>query len=70
MVMVDERAAAEGEARARGCAVVLLSSYSFQAPAFYQRCGYELAWKLEDFPPGHRNCYLVKRLAEGGPRGG
>jgi len=52
------------EAHARGCKVILLSSYSFQAPAFYRKCGYELAWQLDDFPPGHQNCYLVKRFAE------
>jgi GNAT superfamily N-acetyltransferase len=56
--------AAEGEARTRGCKVILLGSYSFQAPAFYQKCGYELAWQLDDFPPGHQHCFLVKRLAE------
>lgn len=61
--------AAEREARERGCKVVLLASYSFQAPAFYQRCGYELAWRLDDFPPGHQYCYLVKRLGEAVPRG-
>jgi GNAT superfamily N-acetyltransferase len=55
---------AEAEARARGCRVILLSSYSFQAPRFYQKFGYELAWQLNDFPPGHQNCYLVKRLTE------
>jgi len=55
---------AEQEARARGCKVILIGSYSFQAPAFYQRCGYELAWQLNDFPPGHQHCYLVKRFAE------
>jgi GNAT superfamily N-acetyltransferase len=55
---------AEKEARARGCKVILLSSYSFQAPAFYRKCGYELAWHLDDFPPGHQNCFLVKRFAE------
>ena len=54
--------AAEQEAWARGCLVIMLSSYSFQAPGFYQKCGYELAWKLEDFPPGHQHCVLVKRL--------
>ncbi len=54
--------AAEREARSRGCKVILLSSYSFQAPAFYQKLGYELAWQLDDFPPGHRYCFLVKRL--------
>ena len=51
----DLLVAAEQEARARGCNVILLSSYSFQAPAFYQKCGYELAWQLNDFPPGYRH---------------
>jgi GNAT superfamily N-acetyltransferase len=54
--------AAEQEARARGCNVILISSYSFQAPAFYQKHGYELAWQLNDFPPGHQHCFLVKRF--------
>ena len=56
--------AAEQEARVRGCKVILIGSYSFQAPAFYQRFGYELAWQLNDFPPGYQYCYLVKRIAE------
>ncbi len=55
--------AAEQEARSRGCQVILLDSYSFQAPAFYQKHGYELAWRLDDFPPGHSWSHLVKRLA-------
>jgi GNAT superfamily N-acetyltransferase len=53
---------AEKEARTRGCEVILLASYSFQGPEFYKRCGFELAWQLEDFPPGHQYCCLVKRL--------
>jgi GNAT superfamily N-acetyltransferase len=53
---------AEQQARARGCKVIMMSSYSFQAPGFYQKCGYELAWQLHDFPPGHQYCFLVKRL--------
>lgn len=55
---------AEAEARSRGCKVILISSYSFQAPAFYQKYGYELAWQLHDFPPGYQHCYLVKRFPE------
>lgn len=55
---------AEREARTRGCNVILINSYSFQAPGFYQKCGYELAWRLLDFPPGNQYCYLVKRLSE------
>ncbi len=57
-------AAAEQEALAHGCKVILITSYSFQAPAFYQKCGYELAWQLQDFPPGHTHCILVKRFNE------
>jgi len=57
--------AAEQEARERGCRVIMIESYSFQAPDFYQKCGYELAWECEDFPPGHRQCVLIKRLPEG-----
>ena len=55
---------AEREAQERGCKVILISSYNFQAPAFYQKCGYELAWQLNDFPPGHQSCYLVKRFTD------
>jgi ribosomal protein S18 acetylase RimI-like enzyme len=55
--------AAEAEARARGCKIIMLESYSFQAPAFYQKHGYELAYQLADFPPGHQNNFLIKRLA-------
>jgi GNAT superfamily N-acetyltransferase len=54
--------AAEQEALAHGCKVILITSYSFQAPAFYQKCGYELAWQLNDFPPGHAHGILVKRF--------
>jgi GNAT superfamily N-acetyltransferase len=55
---------AEQEAQARGCKVIFLSSYSFQAPGFYQKNGYELAYQLNDFPPGHQYCFLVKRLVD------
>jgi GNAT superfamily N-acetyltransferase len=53
---------AEEEARLRGCKIIMLESYSFQAPAFYQKHGYELVGQLNDFPPGHQNNWLVKRL--------
>jgi GNAT superfamily N-acetyltransferase len=53
---------AEEEARRCGCIIILLSSYSFQAPAFYEKCGYKLAWLLNDFPLGHKNYFLTKKL--------
>ncbi len=49
-------------ARARGCQVILLTSYSFQAPKFYQKFGFQLEWQLADFPPGYQYAHLVKRL--------
>lgn len=63
-------AAAEEEAGARGCSVILIASYSFQAPGFYERCGYERVFELKEFPPGHRNVYLIKRLAGAEPSAG
>jgi len=54
--------AAEDEARSRGCSVVTLNSYGFQAPAFYERHGYQLAARLDDFPPGQSDHWLMKRL--------
>jgi GNAT superfamily N-acetyltransferase len=54
--------AAEQEARTRGCHQVILDSYSFQAPGFYQKHGYEVFAVLEDHPRHHRNYYLRKRL--------
>ena len=54
--------AAEHEAIKRGCHQVVLESYSFQAPGFYQKHGYEVFAVLEDHPRGHRNYYLRKRF--------
>lgn len=56
--------AAEQEATTQGCMVILISSYGFQAPEFYKKNGYKLAWQLDDFPPGHKYCFLVKRFPE------
>jgi GNAT superfamily N-acetyltransferase len=55
-------AAVEDEARARGCALVIVSTYSFQAPDFYLRHGYEVVAELPDCPPGHTNYYFKKAL--------
>jgi ribosomal protein S18 acetylase RimI-like enzyme len=55
--------AAERYAIERGCRGAFLGSFSFQAPAFYQKQGYEVFGVLEDHPPGHRMFLLRKRLA-------
>jgi GNAT superfamily N-acetyltransferase len=55
-------AAAEQEARARGCSLIVLSSYTFQASEFYLRHAYELVGKVENCPAGHTHFYFRKRL--------
>ncbi|MFB6619449.1 GNAT family N-acetyltransferase [Streptomyces sp. NPDC056367] len=56
-------AAAEEEARARGCASVLVSSFTFQAPSFYARHGYVETARVPGFPGGHEDVYFLKQLA-------
>jgi len=55
-------AAAEAEARTRGCVMVTLASHSFQAPDFYKARGYVEVARIEGYPRGHANVHLVKML--------
>lgn len=55
---------AEEEARCRGCKGVFLYTYSFQAPDFYQKQGFQIMGVLEDCPPGHQRYYLKKVLKD------
>jgi ribosomal protein S18 acetylase RimI-like enzyme len=52
----------EDEARARGCSLVYLDTFSFQAPGFYRRLGYEVACAVEGFPDGITKFLMRKRL--------
>ena len=54
--------AAEEEARRRGCRQIVLMTFSFQAPAFYERRGFEAIATIDDHPRGHRNLLMHKRL--------
>jgi GNAT superfamily N-acetyltransferase len=55
-------AAAEHEALARGCDQLILSTHEFQAPAFYQRHGYEIVGAVDNYPRGYHQFYLRKIL--------
>ncbi|NKI43218.1 GNAT family N-acetyltransferase [Streptomyces physcomitrii] len=53
---------AEQEARDRGCDRVLVSSFTFQAPGFYQRHGYVETGRSLGIPGGHADVHLFKSL--------
>lgn len=55
-------AQAEAVARGKGCLGVWVDSYSFQAPGFYLKHGFEAWGTLENHPRGHRRVFLRKRL--------
>jgi len=54
--------AAEEEGRRRGAIHAYLDTFTFQAPEFYKKHGYQVFGVLDDFPPGHKRFYLTKRL--------
>ncbi len=53
---------AEQEARQRGAKHAYLDTFSFQAPDFYKKSGYQVFGELHDFPAGHLRYFLVKDL--------
>ena len=54
--------AAEVHAATIGARRMLLATHSFQAPAFYQRLGYEQEAVVRDHPSGHANLFFSKPL--------
>lgn len=58
-------AAFEAEAAARGVRVVYVTSFTFQAPSFYERNGYVAFARWESLPiAGEADVHLRKELAE------
>jgi len=55
-------AAAETEARARGCIGAWIDTFSPGAARVYARAGYVPFGELADFPPGHTRTFLRKSL--------
>jgi len=56
-------AAFEDEARRRGSTHVFVTSFTFQAPDFYQRHGYQETFRWDAVPtPGHDDVHMRKDL--------
>ena len=53
---------AEEEARVRGAKNAYLDTFSFQAPEFYYKNGYQVFGELSDYPPGNTRYFLTKTL--------
>ena len=46
----------------RGCRHVFVDTFSFQAPGFYEKLGYLVYARAEDWPVGHAHHFLRKDL--------
>jgi len=55
--------AAEAEARRLGCIGIWLDTFSFQARGFYEKLGYRVFGRIDDYPPGEARFFLSKRIA-------
>ena len=56
---------AEEEAIRRGCRYAFVDTMDYQAPRFYERLGYGVACRLENWDShAHAKFYLTKQLAE------
>jgi len=55
-------AAAEAEARRRGCRTIVLDTHSFQAPELYPALGYQKVGETADTPVGHSQVMFQKVL--------
>ena len=54
--------AAESEARRRGCKYAFVDTFSFQAPEFYKKHGYQQVFTLEEYPYTGKRHYYTKKL--------
>jgi ribosomal protein S18 acetylase RimI-like enzyme len=41
---------------------IVLETYDFQAPIFYQKLGFQTVGRISDYPRGHEFLMLVKHL--------
>ena len=55
----------EARARTRGCWLVYLETFSFQAPAFYKAHGYAVAFEIRGYTQGMVKHTMTKTLGPG-----
>ena len=78
VMWVDERYCRQGMAsalireaerifREKGCKLVALGTFDFQARPLYEKNGYTLCGKIDDWPKGHCNYHFFKRLDRPSP---
>ena len=53
---------AEEIAKERGCKYVFLDTFSFQAPMFYKKHGYQEVFALEEYPVTGKRYYFTKNI--------
>jgi GNAT superfamily N-acetyltransferase len=46
----------------KGCCLIHLDTFEFQAKDFYLKQGFEIYGVLEDCPPGHNRIYFKKKI--------
>lgn len=54
--------AAEAEGKKRGCTLAYTNTFTWQAPKFYEKLGYSLYGKLDNYPTGSSLFYYQKKL--------
>lgn len=52
----------EDEAIKRHCTIAYTDTFTWQAPQFYEKLGYHIYGKLENFPEGNSLSYYAKKL--------
>lgn len=53
---------AEAEAQQRGCIGTWLDTFSGAAQSFYEKRGYGVFGRIDDYPPGNSRYFMVKRF--------
>ncbi|MDN4084788.1 GNAT family N-acetyltransferase [Paenibacillus polymyxa] len=49
-------------ARDKGCTLIQLNTFSFQAPEFYEKQGYEVVGVIDEAPRGFKHYYYKKNI--------